>query len=692
MSNDLLFELGCEELPSGSVWPMADAFSCHLLAALDKAGLAYGDVTPFASPRRIGLLIKSLQGRQDDKTITRKGPALKAAFDEKEQPTAALMGFARSCGVQVEALQKEESEKGSWIIYQTIQKGKTVEELLPALISQTLKQLPIPRTMRWGNASIEFARPVHWVVLLYGKDVIDAEILGVKTSNISRGHRFHYNKDIPIECPDNYEVQMQQAHIIPHFETRRKMILKQVEELAASKNAQAVIPDELLDEVTSIVEWPKALLAKFNETFLDIPPEVLIASMQSHQKCFALKDADDSLLPFFITVANIESKNEKEVIKGNEKVMDARLNDASFFYHQDKKHSLSDYIEKTSHVIFQKKLGTLHEKSLRIQSLMTQWTQPFGLEGEQAKRAAFLSKCDLMTGMVEEFPELQGLMGYYYALNDGEDEGVAYALNEQYMPRFSGDNLPASTLGLALSLADRIDSIVGIFAIGQKPSGVKDPFKLRRHALAIVRILTSTESPLQLTTLLKEGAANYIPLIKVNDACLAEIKSFIIDRLQSYYQGQGISVDLIHAVLSCQNEWLYDFNQRLTALKSFILLPEAEALSAACKRVNNILSNTPNVGGDVSEELLQEEAEKSLYHTIIKVKEELAPYYRKSDYMAILQRLADLRQTIDTFFDKVMVMVDDPRLKENRLKIVLHLQTILMGVADISRLQLIRVS
>lgn len=690
MVNDFIFELGCEELPSGAVWPLADEFAKHLLAALDKAQLSYGEVKRFATPRRIALVIHHLQAEQQSQTITRRGPAAIAAYDKEGKPTPALLGFAKSCGVELAQLSQIATDKGDWIVCETQSSGNKTKDLLPGLVSQSLAALPIAKPMRWGSGDDEFARPVHWAVLLYGNEVLTHQLLGIHTGRESRGHRFHHPQAITIESAQRYEAQMKEGLVIADFALRKQMIKAQVEELAAGRQAVAIMPDDLLDEVTSIVEWPQALMANFEAEFLEVPPESLIASMQAHQKCFALKDSQGKLLPHFITVANIASTNPQQVIQGNEKVMRARLSDAAFFFRQDKKNPLSQHIAATEQVVFQVKLGSLQDKALRVKALMTYLSPALNLSVQQAERAAELSKCDLLTGMVGEFPELQGLMGYYYALHDGEDREVAYALNEQYMPRFAADGLPESDLGLALSLADRMDTLVGIFAIGQKPSGVKDPFKLRRHALAVVRLLISTPAALNLSTLIEQAVAHYQSAVAIDVALILELKPFILERLQSYYQGQGLSVDLVHAVRARQDEWLYDLDKRLHALQAFVTLPEAASLSAACKRVNNLLNHAGKqaVAAAINEQLLEEGAEQSLYLHVNKIAQLVEPLYRSTDYGSLLKLLASLREPVDAFFDQVMVMVDDEAVKANRLALLARLQDLLQGVADISLLQL----
>lgn len=690
MVNDFIFELGCEELPSGAVWPLANEFANQLIAALDKAQLSYGEVKRFATPRRLAVMIRDLQAEQESQIVTRRGPAVAAAYDAEGKATPALLGFAKSCGVSVEQLAKVETDKGDWMVYETRNAGKAIQELLPELVSQCLAALPIAKPMRWGDGDDEFARPVHWAVMLYGTEVIHHELLGVQTGRQSRGHRFHHPQEITINSPESYEAQLYDGHVIADFSVRRQKIKEQVQQLAIPYNATVVMPEELLDEVTSIVEWPQALIANFEEQFLEVPAEALIASMQSHQKTFALKNQQGKLLPHFITVSNIMSTNPKQVIQGNEKVMRARLSDAAFFFRQDKKQPLSQYIPATAQVVFQARLGSLQDKTMRVRDLMMHLSQALNCSQQLSERAALLSKCDLLTGMVGEFPELQGLMGYYYALHDGEDKAVAQALNEQYMPRYAADDLPESPLGIALSLAERIDTLVGIFAIGQKPSGVKDPFKLRRHALAVVRLLIATSAPLNLTTLIDEAVRNYGNVLPEDKSPIVELKPFILERLQSYYLGQGISVDLIQAVRARQDEWLYDLDKRLNALKEFVTMPEAVALSAACKRVNNLLSHAnSNTTIPINEQLIEKGAEQSLYEHLSRISKSVEPLYIEADYGSLLKELASLREPVDAFFDQVMVMVDDEELKMNRLALLARLQELLQGVADISMLQLI---
>lgn len=689
MLNDLLFELGSEELPSGAVKPLADALAANIVAALAKANLSHGDVRSFATPRRLAVLIHDVQTTQASQHVVRRGPASVAAIDAQGQPTQALLGFAKSCGVTVAQLTTSKTEKGEWWSYESTQAGAKTVDLLPAIITDAIAGLPIPKPMRWGAGDTEFARPVHWVVLLFGDVVVPAKVLGVNSSRNSFGHRYHYPQAIAIKTPRDYEVQLREAFVLANFDVRRDVITAQVQALIAHQDKFAVMPEALVNEVTSIVEWPNALLANFEPAFLAVPPEALIAAMQSHQKCFALRDGQGQLLAQFITIANIASTHPQQVISGNESVMRARLSDAAFFFNQDKKQALSYHQAATAKVLFQQKLGSLADKATRMQEFLSCFAVVLNIDVTQAQRAAGLSKCDLMTGMVGEFPELQGLMGYYYALIDGEPLAVAQALNEQYMPRFSADTLPESDLGLAMSLADRMDTLVGAFVIGQKPTGAKDPFKLRRHALAVVRLLIALPLPLNVSTLITQTRQIYGATLPENENSLVELRSFILERLQSFYQSQGIASELVHAVRARQDDWLFDLDKRIMALKDFIHLPEAQALSAACKRVNNLLQHASLQDADlpIDSTLLTEHAEIALFEKIQVVEDRVASCYSSGDYGYILSQLASLREPVDAFFEHVMVMVEEIGLRNNRLHLLARLQRLLQGVADISLLQ-----
>lgn len=683
MTNDLLFELGTEELPSGLVAILGNALADNLKAQFAKAQLTHGAIQQFATPRRIGVLVADLQSKQANGQVLKRGPSKTLASD---QP--AVMGFAKSCGVSVDQLTTTTTDKGQWWAYESICIGANTVDLIPAILVDAIAALPIVKPMRWGHFDSSFARPVHWAVLLYGDKVVETTILGVATGRDSFGHRYHHPQAITIPSPYLYETLLKQAKVLVDFNARRQLIVEQVQALAQQEQCQAVLPEALVDEVTSIVEWPHALLVPFASEFLQVPAEALIAAMQQHQKCFALRDSHGQLVPQFITVANIDSMCPEQVVKGNEKVMHARLSDAQFFFNQDKKNALSCYQPATEQVVFQQQLGSLADKARRIASFLKYLTPILGLDETQARRAAFLSQCDLMTGMVGEFPELQGLMGYYYARLDGEDEAVAVSLNEQYMPKFSADRLPNSLLGQALSLASRMDTLVGAFILGQKPSGVKDPFKLRRHALAVVRLLLELPKSLNLSALIETAQANF-SVASTAKGSLSELKPFILDRMQSFYQGQGVSVDVVRAVRACQDDCLFDFNQRIQALKLFIQQPEAQVLAAACKRVNNLLQKTGVSDATITDSLLQATAEIALVADMQRLETELESLVIAKNYSLILTKLADLRAPVDAFFEQVMVMVDDRVLQNNRLCILKQLQSVLQRVADISLLQVL---
>lgn len=690
MVHDLLFELGIEELPSAAVFSLAESLKKQMTSNLDRVAIAYGDVQFFATPRRLAVLILDVQEQQTDQEISRRGPAFDAGQDKNGNPTQALVGFAKSCGITVDALTTVETDKGKWWLYESVAKGVQTRDLLPDIINESLAALPIPKPMRWGDGDVEFARPVHWAILLLGDDLIDAKILGIMTGRHTYGHRFHHPEAVDIPSPRAYAEILKNAFVIADFSQRRCMIVEQLEKLAQNSGFSPVLPPELLDEVTSIVEWPVALMANFEREFLDVPAEALIASMQSHQKCFALRDSHGDLVPHFMTVSNIKSQYPEQVISGNEKVMRARLSDAAFFYRQDKRQPLSQYRAATELVLFQAKLGTISDKSNRLQVLLGGWVEVMDLQSGEAQRAAELSKCDLMTGMVGEFPELQGLMGYYYALHDQESRAVAIALNEQYMPRYAADVLPATSLGRALSLADRLDTLVGAFAIGQRPTGVKDPFKLRRHALAVIRLLIETPNAPALSILIQQSLLTYGDLLKPVAGAMDALRLFILDRLYAFYEGQGVTVDLVNAVRAREEDVLFDLDKRLQALGIFVGMNEAVSLSAACKRVTNILQQAglTSESINVDPSLFQESAEKVLYERLLQTEEFVTPLYAAHDYRETLMHLAQLRECVDVFFDKVMVMVNDETQKRNRLALLARLQLLLQGVADISLLEI----
>jgi len=679
--NDFLMEIGCEELPPKSLLPLSEALKTHVEELLTTAGLSYDSLHSYAAPRRLALLIDNLAPEQPDKQVEKRGPALSAAFDSAGKPTPAALGFAKSCNTSIEALQTLKTDQGEWLVHRFQQAGQETAQLMPEIIQQAVAKLPIPKPMRWGNHTIEFIRPVHWVVMIYHHQPIQTTLLGCQTGQTTFGHRVHHPDPILIETPKIYAQKLEKAYVITDFETRKKTLQQQLKEQADRLNAIVVMPESLLDEVTGLVEWPVVLKASFEESFLALPEEVLIAAMQHHQKSFALRGNHGKLLPHFLTAANIQSKNPSAVITGNERVMRARLSDAAFFFEKDKKETLASRRERTKNVVFQEKLGSLYDKSERLRKISIYLSSLLSITEKDADHIAMLSKCDLMTDMVNEFPELQGTMGYYYALADGEPLSIAIALNEQYWPRFSGDKLPATTLGSLLAIAERADTLIGAFAIGQKPSGNKDPFKLRRQALGLIRLLIENQLDCDLAELLNTALSAYPEkLIKPN--VVQETKDFILERLKVFYNEAGHSTSLIQAVIG-QHHSLWDFHQRIKALEQFMQQEEAESLASANKRVYRILESAglPN-NLVVDETLLTEEAEKNLVKEI----QEKKALISGLNYVETLKILAKLRQPIDAFFDTVMVNAEEPDLRNNRLAILNELRQLFIQVADFSHL------
>ncbi len=686
---DFLVELGAEELPPKALQRLSQAFAEGVATGLAKQRLAHGEVRAFASPRRLAVWVRELVCRQPDTQMERRGPAVAAAFDDEGCPTPAAQGFARSCGVAVEDLETLETDKGSWLVYRSQQAGQPASELLPGIVEQALAALPIPKRMRWGNEEHQFVRPVHWLVMLLGSEVVPCSLLGRQAGRESRGHRFHHPGPVVIPEPAAYEALLEsEAYVIADFERRRAAIAAQVEAAALELGGRAVIDPALLDEVTGLVEWPRAIAGSFDAAFLEIPAEALISAMKGHQKYFHVVDAQGGLMPHFITVANIGSRRPATVRAGNERVIRPRLSDADFFWNQDRKQPLASRLESLKSVVFQQRLGSLHDKAGRTAALAAAVAKAMGADPAQAERAGWLAKCDLMTEMVGEFPELQGIMGEYYARHDGEPEAVAVALNEQYMPRFGGDAVPASPIGQALAMADKLDTLVGIFGIGQAPSGDKDPFGLRRAALGVQRILIETQLELDLRQLL-QWASEGFPAGVLADGVVAQVFDFMMERLRAYCQDKGIRADEFDAVMAVAPSRPYDFYRRLQAVQAFRARPEAESLAAANKRIRNILRKADEqaLPQQVDDSLLAEPQEQALYQQLRELEPEVNAHFEQGRYGEALARLAGLRQAVDAFFDHVMVMADDAALRGNRLALLNQLSRLFLGVADISRLQ-----
>ena len=687
---DFLVEIGTEELPPKSLLALADAFAAGIGKGLDDAGLLHGAVERFATPRRLAVRVRRLVERQPDRAIERRGPPLKAAFDAQGAPTQAALAFAKSCGVEVAALEHLETPKGTWLVHRGTEAGAQTASLLPGIVQASLDTLPIARRMRWGAGEAQFVRPVHWVVMLFGRDVVPCEILGVPSGNLSYGHRFMAPRPLRVASPAAYVSTLhKRGRVLADLQERRETIRQGVTAEATRLGGQAVISDALLDEVTALVEWPVPLAGRFDAQFLELPPEVLIATMQDHQRYFPVRDTAGALMPWFIAVANLESTDPAQVVAGNERVVRPRLSDAAFFWSTDRQQRLDARVDGLKRVTFQTKLGSLHDKTERVRELAKSIATAIGGDPRLADRAAELAKCDLITSMVGEFPELQGLMGRYYAQLDGEHAEVCEALREQYLPRFAGDELPATRTGMALAIADKLDTIAGIYATGQKPTGTRDPFGLRRAALGLLRTSIERRLDLDLQALIGQALAA-LPFAAPVD-CARDVYDYVIERLRAYYvegdAGFEVTTEMFDAVLATRPASPLDFDARLRALVEFLRLPEALALAAANKRIANILRKaTEPVGDRVDADRLVDPAEQILGEQVEAIGRQVEPKFRAREYTEALKSLAVLRNAVDAFFDSVMVMADDPALRANRLALLKRMQGLFMHAADLSRL------
>lgn len=683
-AQDFLVEIGTEELPPKALKTLATALADNLALELAKHELSHATVSWYAAPRRLAVRINQLAATQADKVVEKRGPAISAAFDAAGQPTKAAQGWAAGCGITVDQAERLETDKGAWLLCRQQQQGQATVDLLPEVVSQALSKLPIAKPMRWGNSDAEFIRPVHTIIMLYGESVVPATILGRTSGNQTYGHRFHAPALVSINNADAYLPTLEQAYVVADFAKRKAYIAEQVAATAAGLGAQVKPDDALLEEVTSLVEWPVVLVGSFAESFLQVPAEPLISTMKDNQKYFPLLDINGNLLNKFIFVANISSKDPQQIISGNEKVVRPRLADAQFFFNTDRKVKLIERLDSLKTVLFQQQLGTLAEKSERISQVAGFISSKIGADEQAAARAGLLSKTDLMTNMVGEFPEVQGIMGMHYARLDGEAEAVALALNEQYMPRFAGDQLPSRLEGAAVAIADKLDSLVGIFGIGQIPKGDKDPFALRRAAIGALRIMVEKQLPLDLVELI--GFSQQTFADKLSNAKVAEeVLDFMLGRFRAWYQDEGYSVDVIQAVLARRPTNPADFDRRVKAVAEFRKLDAAAALAAANKRVANILAKVEeNIASTVNADLLQEEAEKALYAAI---SAEQVYQAKANDYTDALTHLAALREVIDSFFEQVMVNAEDLAVRANRLALLKQLRDLFLQVADISVLQ-----
>lgn len=685
---DLLIEIGTEELPPKALNELVRALGECVVRGLGQRGLEAVDRFDYATPRRLALKLCGLPETQRDQVIERKGPALTAAFDEDGRPTRAAEGFARSCGVDVDALERLETPRGAWLVYRSISPGRPTVELIPEVVTEALAALPIPKRMRWGARSAEFVRPVHWVVLLFGETLIEAEILGIPSGRHSYGHRFHHPGPLPLSSARVYpQVLEQEGFVQAEFSRRRASIERQVAETARALGGQAMAPPELVDEVTALVEWPVAISGSFDSRFLEVPQEVLVTTMQGHQRYFPVTGPDGRLLPFFVTISNIESRDPAQVRAGNERVIRPRFADAEFFWEQDKKTPLVDRRLHLAEVIFEERLGSLLDKSDRLIVMCEHMATALGADVPLAGRAGELAKCDLLTEMVTEFPSLQGIMGRYYALCDGEPGEVAAALDEQYMPRHSGGELPKTTTGRILALSDRLDTLVGIFAIGERPSGVKDPYGLRRAALGVLRVLIEAELDLDLEGLLGQAAGCYPEALKAHQV-VSEVFDYVMERLKAYYGERGIGADVVESVMARRPTSPLDLDLRIRAVEHLRTLPEAQALAAANKRIANILRRVEaEPGSRVDPALFEQPEERILYERLQEVEGVVDTLLEQRRYVSAMSRLAALREPVDAFFDAVMVMTEDPRLRTNRVALLSRLRQLFIRVADLSCLQ-----
>ena len=691
-ADDFLVEIGTEELPPKALRGLMRAFAENLEAAVDEARLSHGPVHAYASPRRLSVMIEGLASGQEDRKITQKGPPVSVAFDKDGNITAAGSAFAKKCGVQPADLGRTKTDKGEWLSCDVVESGRPASDLMPELIERALGALPVPRRMRWGAGDAEFVRPAHWVVLLHGEQALDAEVMGIAAGNQTRGHRFHATAPITIGRPREYlETLEQNGRVIADFARRLELVREGVAREARAAGGTPVADDALYDEVTALVEWPVPLTGAFDEQYLELPREAVVSTLTSHQRYFPIEDADGRLLPRFVTVANLESNDPDQVRDGNERVIRPRLADAAFFWDSDRRTALAARQEALREVVYQRGLGSLHDKSARTAKVAADVAVAVGADAALLERIAMLAKCDLLTGMVGEFPELQGTMGRYYAAADGEPEAIARAIGEQYLPRFHGDALPSSLPGQVLSIADKLDTLAGVFSIGKKPSGNRDPFGLRRAALGIIRILIECGLDIDVRAAIR-CAAEVQPAGKVDvDELCEDLYTFMSDRLRRYFldRDAGLATETFDAVLARRPDSLVDFEQRLAAVQAFTELESADSLAAANKRIANILRQAGDHGDSkVRKELFDEPAEQALWSALSDARDAVGPMVDAREYTDALARLAELRAPVDRFFDDVMVMTDDEATRKNRLALLGELRALFLDVADISRLSI----
>ncbi len=684
-TNELLFELGCEELPPNSLKFISDSFVELVHQQLQVNKISFGEICGYFTPRRLSIVIHGLAAFQPDIEIIKKGPPVKAMYTEDGGYSNAALGFAKKCGVEVAELKTIDTEKGERLVYSSIEKGRPIQELFPEIIRISLNKLPIAKRMRWGSSDIEFIRPVHWALLMYGVDCIDCNILGLKTNKLSKGHRFHYPETINIDKPEEYVSKLETVGKVKVDQKLRKQsIIENAVQLADKLKGKPVYTDELLDEINAINEWPVAIVGEFDEKYLSLPREVLITTMQKNQKYFPIEDGHGKLKPYFITFSNIESNKPEVIQEGNERVIKPRLDDAQFFWKQDLKVGLENRVPKLQKIIFQKDLGTVAEKSNRVSVLVEYIAKLIDGDVKLARRAATLAKADLLTEMVGEFANLQGIMGRYYALHEGEKEEVAIAIEEQYFPKQSGGITPQTKTGQILAIADKLDTLCGIFSVGLLPTGDKDPYALRRATLGILRIIIENDHDIDLNELVNRSLDQFSHQFD-KDVTRQTILVFIYERLKGYCIDLGFTQEAYQAVHSCEITNPTDFVKRIQALKMFTQLPEAESLASANKRISNILKKTDwNKVNDLSN--LVESQELSLLKAAEIAEESITPLNDKKKYQQSLQQLTELKPVIDDFFENVMVNVENEPLRQSRLSLLSKVASLLSSVADISKL------
>lgn len=684
----LLIEIGTEELPPKALKNLGDSFASLISGQLEEHGFSFSDTQAYYTPRRLAVMVEALAATQPEQIIERKGPALQAAYDSDGKPTKAALGFAKSCGVNIDELEQVKTDKGAWLFFKATVAGKSIEDLLAEIVGKALDLLPVPKPMRWGNNDTEFIRPIHWVVLMYGDNVIACKIKNLAASNVSYGHRFHAPGAITLMHANDYEPVLNTAKVIVDFNKREQIIADLLQQQADKYHADLAYDKALLEEVTNLVEWPAAIVGEFAPSFLEIPQEALVVTMQEAQRYFPLyAKSDHKLLPNFITIANIESKNPETIKKGNERVIKPRFEDAAFFWQRDKSKRLDSRLKDLEGVLFEKQLGSLADKTLRIESLAEKLALTIDVDPKLARRAAQLCKCDLLTEMVNEFPKLQGIMGRYYAQHDGEAPEVANAIQEHYQPTQAGGDIPAFNTGKVIAICDRIDTLVGIFATGKKPTGVKDPYALRRAALGIIRISIKGQIDFDLPDLLSH-AIGLLPASLHKSSVKDEVEEFIYERLRGYLSDAGYRLDTIDSVRGVCPASLVDFHRRVEAVHEFRKLPEADSLAAANKRIRNILKKIENLPDlNVNSDLLTDGAERNLYNDLVKVEASVAPIIEHGEYNKALSSLAKLKSTIDSFFDDVMVMDEADSIRNNRIALVTRVNNQFSAIADISCLQ-----